>query len=987
MTDFVWDARALAYFVAGAMMLFLGLAVALYERFSAISRRLLFLGVVVALWVVALGMAILAATPEGPELWLRAAYVVGPFVAPAVFWVGTGLAQEAWPRTQRALWAAAGAFALISLAGPWLVRGLQVATREYRIDGLGWLGWLYLIWELGVLTAALVEVFRSRPWAQVREERHGARLVAAAAVVGWLGVIDYWTPSDPWRAGLVTPFALITAVVFAGFVEVRYRVFSLVHTLGTRGVLRAMSDAVLVCDSTGRLRSANRAAEDLFARPESSLLGCSVSEFLHESDPGDSSGGWAPPLDRPVRDRSLVAVRRRQPARVEVSVSTEPLRAGSRILGSVVVARDIRERLETERAVQASERRYRSLFWHNPGAAYEIDAEGRFLELNPPAQRLLGGEVQDWIGRRFIEIVEPSERERAERLFSKVLGGEPQQYELTVLGQGGEPRVIQGMSIPVVEDGSVSTIFGVALDVTEERRMHRQLEVQRHYYAELFDSSPEAIVLVGSDGRIRRVNSEFTRLFGYTAEEAVGEPLDDLVVPEGLRGEAHELNSAALDGRLAFAEMRRRRKEGGEVEVSVLAREVRIPGEPPQMYGIYRDITDRRQAERKLREREEELRHAQKLEAVGKLAGGVAHDFNNLLTVINGHTRFVLEEMGEDDALRPDLEEIERAGVRAATLTQQLLAFSRRQMLRPQVLDLNRVVRDMNRMLGRLIAEHIRLETRLEAAPASVLADRGQLEQVIMNLVVNALDAMPAGGVLTISTDVTRLERGAVGGEHWDVEPGDYVRLLVEDTGSGMSEETLARAFDPFFTTKDRGKGTGLGLATVFGIVKQSGGHVSAESEPGDGSGFHVYLPLATSAETEEGGPDAATDPEREAPGAHTVLVVEDEDAVRKLVARVLQRRGYQVMLATDGADALRVVGQHGSGIDLVLSDLVMPEMGGRELADHMRESWPEIPILFMSGYEEDLAASGGGGLSASFLPKPFTPRALTEKVAEALSL
>ena len=986
MTTFSWDPLALAYFLAGLLLLSLGLGVALYERFTPISKRLLLLGSVVAGWVVALGLAILAATPAGEEAWLRVAYVVGPFIAPALFWVGVGLAQEHRPRTQGALWATAIVFSLISASGPWLVRGLEAATLDYSLDGWAWLGWLFVVWEIGVLATAVVEFLRSRPWAQVREERRGARLLAAAAAVASVAVIDYWIPTDPYRSGIVTPIALVTAVLFAGVVEARYRVFSLVHTLGTRGVLRAMSDAVLVCDATGRLRSVNLAAESLFALPETSLLGRGIGEFIRQPGSDGESDEWTPPLDLPVRDRSLLAVQRHRSDSVEVSVSTEPLRARSRVLGTVVVARDIRERLETERAVQASERRYRSLFWHNPGAAYEMDADGRFLALNPPGRRLLGGDVQDWIGRSFMEIVHPTERERAAGLFSEVLGGEPRQYELTVLGAGDEPRVIQGMSIPVVEGDAVTTIFGVAIDVTEERRMHRQLEVQRQYYAELFDSSPEAIVLVGADGRIRRVNSEFTRLFGYTAQEAVGATLDDLVVPEDLREEGEGLNQAALQGRLAFAETRRRRKEGGEVEVSVLAREVRIPGEPPQMYGIYRDIADRRQAERKLREREEELRHAQKLEAVGKLAGGIAHDFNNLLTVINGHARFVLEELGADGALRPDLEEIERAGVRAAALTQQLLAFSRRQVLRPQVVDLNRVVRDMNRMLARLIAEHTGLETRLEAAPANVLADRGQLEQVIMNLVVNALDAMPAGGELTIRTDVTRLADGDIGGDHWDVDPGEYVRLIVEDTGSGMSEETLAHAFDPFFTTKERGKGTGLGLATVFGIVKQSGGHVTAESEAGHGSRFIVHLPLVASPGTEDAVGEES-DAGRDASGVRTVLVVEDEDAVRKLVARVLERRGYQVLVAADGTEALDVVEEHGGALDLVLSDLVMPEMGGRELAARLGETRPELPILFMSGYEEDLASGAGSELGQNFLPKPFTPRALAEKVAETLAV
>jgi two-component system cell cycle sensor histidine kinase/response regulator CckA len=412
----------------------------------------------------------------------------------------------------------------------------------------------------------------------------------------------------------------------------------------------------------------------------------------------------------------------------------------------------------------------------------------------------------------------------------------------------------------------------------------------------------------------------------------------------------------------------------------VLARVIAVPGEPPQLYGIYRDISDRKQTEEALREREEELRHAQKLEAVGKLAGGVAHDFNNLLTVINGHARFALETMQTDHPLRSDLLEIEKAGTRAAGLTQQLLAYSRRQVLHPQVLEPNGVIQEVEAMLRRLIGEHIRVETRLSDADVRIRADRGQLEQVLVNLVVNARDAMDAGGTLTLQTDVRTIAEGDPRIQRWEIEPGRFVRIRVADTGVGMDADTVDQAFEPFFTTKDRGKGTGLGLATVFGIVKQSGGHVTLGSRPGIGTVCDVFIPCTDAATLEL--PTARTEDVAAGPRG-TILVVEDEAAVRSLTVKVLERSGCTVLSAENGVRALQIVETHSGPLDLVLTDLVMPDMGGRDLAAALRQRRPEIPVVFMSGYDEALVADMAGDID--FLSKPFTPGALVRCIAGAL--
>ncbi|MDX1675462.1 MAG: PAS domain S-box protein, partial [Longimicrobiales bacterium] len=605
---------------------------------------------------------------------------------------------------------------------------------------------------------------------------------------------------------------------------------------------------------------------------------------------------------------------------------------------------------------------------------------GRIRGVNPAARRLLGRSEGQLVGkpvRWFVGVYEDGTWSQWEPL-----GGSFTE-ELDLRGPTGDPIRVSASVEPIQFGGRAGGAVIVARDLRQRLETERELDVQRRYFSDLFASSPEGIVLVDSETEeIRRVNVEFTRLFGYSAEEALGARLTDLIAPEDRREESLALHERARSGRVVRTETVRRRKDGTKVEVSLLARTLEIPGEPPQLYGVYRDITDRKETERTLKAREEELRHTQKLEAVGKLAGGVAHDFNNLLTVINGHARFALERDELTPELAEDLAEIEKAGIRAAALTQQLLAYSRRQVLHPQILDPNAVIMDLQGMLRRLIGEHIRIETRLADRELRIKVDRGQLEQVIINLVVNARDAMPEGGTLKLETQPVDLPPSDDRVERWELRPGEYVRIRVADTGIGMDPEVLDRAFDPFFTTKEPGKGTGLGLATVFGIVKQSGGHVRARSIKRAGTTVEVILPRASG----EHARDAADVEHRPRPvgAGGTVLVVEDEPAVRKLAVRVLERDGYHVLAAENGARALEVMEAHEGPIDLVLTDMVMPEMGGEELAWHVSRRRPGVPILFMSGYDEALVAEEGES-GTEFLAKPFTPAVLAETVASAI--
>jgi nitrogen-specific signal transduction histidine kinase/ActR/RegA family two-component response regulator len=396
-------------------------------------------------------------------------------------------------------------------------------------------------------------------------------------------------------------------------------------------------------------------------------------------------------------------------------------------------------------------------------------------------------------------------------------------------------------------------------------------------------------------------------------------------------------------------------------------------GEVKSFEMIAEDVTERRVLE-------EQLRQSQKMEAVGRLAGGVAHDFNNLLTVIKGYSELMLDQVKQGDPLRDEVEEVKKAADRAATLTRQLLAFSRKQVLEPKVLDLNQVVTTMERLLRRLLGEDIQFHTQLAPDLGRVKADPGQTEQVIMNMAVNARDAMPVGGKLTISTANVTVSAPARP-EH-TIPAGAYIVLTVTDTGIGMDADTRSRIFEPFFTTKDQGKGTGLGLSTVYGIVKQSGGYISVQSEPGMGASFEIYFPRVN--EAVDAAADTSTAQRRR--GYETILLVEDEDGVRALTRQILQKHGYTVLETSHGGEALLACENHKDAIHLLLTDVVLSQMSGRELAQRLAQLRPEMKVLYMSGYSEDAILQHGVlGSGTSFLQKPFNTETLITKVREIL--
>jgi PAS domain S-box-containing protein len=486
----------------------------------------------------------------------------------------------------------------------------------------------------------------------------------------------------------------------------------------------------------------------------------------------------------------------------------------------------------------------------------------------------------------------------------------------------------------------------------------------------MFQAAPTATMLFGTRGEIMTANRSALSLLGYEHDEGLLTHLDEIRHPDDAEDGMPLYDELIRGHRDAYRrEARFLTKDGNTIVTQLAVALVRdADGKPDFAIGMAEDVTERKLLE-------EQLRQSQKLEAIGRLAGGVAHDFNNMLTAIGGYTAFALEHAAEGSPLESDLDEIRKATDRAALLTRQLLAFSRKQVLTPELLNLNGIVVEMQTMLRPLIGEDILLTTQLDPALGPIEADPGQLHQVVMNLVVNARDAMPNGGSLTIETanaDVDEIGDGSI-------EPGRYITLTVRDAGEGIDEETLSQIFEPFFTTKDASKGTGLGLATVYGIVKQSGGYVEVESEVGVGSAFTIYLRRVDDSRHRSEPPVITVPPASSASEAtRRVLVVEDEEVVRGLVQQMLVGQGYEVLVAEDGEEALAMAGRN--TIDVLLTDLTMPNVGGREVAERLRESQPGLKVIYMSGYAEDLP-SGALPPSTSFIGKPFTFAELTETV------
>ncbi len=512
---------------------------------------------------------------------------------------------------------------------------------------------------------------------------------------------------------------------------------------------------------------------------------------------------------------------------------------------------------------------------------------------------------------------------------------------------------------------------------TRLQQAEEALRKERNFSQSIIDTAQAIILLLNPDGSVAEFNPYMEKLSGYSIEEVRGKDWFETFLPEHDRQKIGELFTKAISDIKTKGNINPIvTRDGKELTIEWFDRTLKDKnGDITGILAIGQDITERRNIE-------EQLRQSQKMEAIGMLASGVAHDFNNLLTVILGNAQLASMNVVKDESLRKRIEEIKKAGEKAASLTRQLLAFSRKQIVQPKLLDINEVINEMEKMLKHMIGENIDFQTVLGPELWKICADPGQINQIIMNMVINSRDAMLRGGGLTIETANADLNENYFC-EHGIKEvPGHYVMLAVSDTGSGMDKETQEHIFEPFFTTKEVGQGTGLGLSTIYGIVKQNNGFIWVYSEPGKGTTFKVYLPKVKDVEPEE----KEQTPVDDSGGSETVLIVEDNDNLRKFAQRALQMYGYRILDAENGEDALRVCGEYEGQIDLMITDVVMPKMGGREAAERLQHLYPQIKVIYMSGYTDNTIVHYGVlAPELNFIQKPFTPKGLARKVRETL--
>jgi two-component system cell cycle sensor histidine kinase/response regulator CckA len=739
-------------------------------------------------------------------------------------------------------------------------------------------------------------------------------------------------------------------------------------------------DAVFIKDRSGRYLLFNPAAAHFVGRPVEEVLGRDDTQLF-----SPESSLVVMQRDQEVMASGIMETREEELTAAGVKrvflATKAPYRDNQgNIVGLIGISRDITERKRAEAERDHLLTRLQLQMDRMPLGCLLTDASFRIVDWNTAAERIFGYTKAEMIGigPPFEKIVDPGDWPQEQDILRRIRSGDMAAHSVNSnVTKEGRKIVCEWNNTPVLDsEGNFVGVLAVAQDITSRREAEATILLRDR----AIQAVTQGIIITDpalQDNPIIYVSPSFEKLTGYSASDALGKNCRFLQGPDTDSESVARLRRAIRDAQPCKLELLNYRKDGTSFWNELSISPVFDPrGRVTHFVGSQADVTSRRKME-------EQLRQVQKMEAVGRLAGGIAHDFNNLLTIINGYSELILDTLTIEASFREYVDQIKAAGERAAALTGQLLAFSRKQMLQPVIVDLNVQIRDMQKLLRRLIGEDIELLLDLHSDLSRIYADRSQIEQVVLNLILNSRDAMPMGGTLIVETRDVDFDSEYVS-FHPEARPGRNVMLAVCDTGCGMDKETIVRIFEPFFTTKEADKGTGLGLPTVYGIVKQSNGHIDVYSEVGLGTTFKVYLPAYSSAG--EAVPNAEPIPQELLRGTETVLLVEDEDSVRALAAKILRSNGYVVLEASNGKQAIEQLENELDQIKLVITDVVMPVMGGRQLVEHLHKQRPEIKILFMSGYTEDSVVRHGILSSAAdFLQKPFTALSLTKKVRDSL--
>jgi len=950
----------------------------------AMAWPFLFLSISSALWTLIHVGEIVGADLFTKLFWAKAQYIGSVFVP--VAWLTVGLQytnRKKWLTRRNVM--ALSIIPVCALVLTWTNDWHGLIWKDTYIKDAGpfsvlgvtygpafWAGLAYSYLLLVVGTGCLLVMV-------VRSPRFylGQRLALISSVmVPWLANVLYFQGWGP--AFDLTPFAFSVSSVTTTYGILRFQLIDIIP-IARDLVLENMADALFVLDMDSRVVDVNPAAKRLFDRPARAWMGMPIREVV------EGLAELSPEIIE--KDHAHAELELGTGARISLLAADISLLRDSEggPIGRLMVCRDITEQKRAEAAIREAEAKYRALVEQSVLGVYIIQ-DDRYLYVNPQMAEMFGYTEEELLALPSVNrALSRADREAAAEQVERRLRG-----ETDTSGYVFRTRHADGRRLQIEVHGGRAevegrpAVIGTILDVTEREETQDRLRHAERQYRDLFEEAPLMYVVTTKEGGrsvIEDCNNVFLASLGYARKEVVGHDISEFATLSSPKAGELWGEDATRYG-VSDQEQQLLRKDGRVLETlmrAVLLYDAngRIRGER----AMYIDISQRRTAEREIYSLQAQLYHSQKVEAIGRLAGGVAHDFNNMLTVVLGYSRMLLQQIDQGKPMYPDLKKIEAAAERAASLTQQLLAFSRQQVLNLVVIDLNRVVREIEQMLRQLMGDDVIMTTQLPAEQCRINADPTQLEQILVNLLLNARDAMPSGGRLTIGTAMVTLTRAHTE-DGATVPPGRYVQLSVSDTGCGMTPNTRVRVFEPFFTTKEEGKGTGLGLATVYGTVKQLGGFIFVHSQLQGGTTFEIYLPQSDSL---VGQPPAPEDRNGIEIGAgETVLLVEDDPLVREFSADVLTRHGYRVLEAESADRALTILDESSDPIHLLLTDMVMPGMNGSDLAAIIETRRPDTKILFMSAHTGDLSKhimQRGGDL----VKKPFSATTLLKRIRRSL--